>query len=237
MSFQELYSDLQQCERDKIFLLSGYTKSNDLQNHLRAINDTIYDLSNKVFLASKNENIYWSHCSTETYFKNYDNRFNEFLNNDFNEIHNEIEFIESEINTLKNFEKHFSNTNYHPDLIYSFKKKIKLLEDKLETLNPSNAEILIDYSDSTPIEKIIFLHKVGILNYLKKISPFNLTTNKLAEYLSAITGENASTLQSYINPIFNSTAGQKNNPLNSNSAVKKVSNKLSDMGFSDKNTN
>ena len=47
MSFQELYSDLQQCERDKIFLLSGYTKSNDLQNHLRAINDTIFLSSDK----------------------------------------------------------------------------------------------------------------------------------------------------------------------------------------------
>lgn len=237
MNFQELYNNLKECERDKESLLIKESTSSNLTEHLETINEHIFHLSLKVFLASKNENFYWSHCSTETYFKNYDNRFNEYLNNDFNKIHNEIEFIESEINKLKNIEKHFSRTNYHPDLIYPIRKKIKLLENKLETLNPSNAEILIDYSDSTCGEKIIFLHEVGILNYLKKTSPFNLSTNKLAEYLSAITGENSTTLQSYINPIINSTAGQKNNPLNSNSAVKKVSNKLSDMGFSDKNTN
>ncbi|RAR74230.1 hypothetical protein [Flavobacterium aciduliphilum] len=237
MSFQELYSNLQECERDQIFLLSGDTISNDLKNHLSAINDTIFDLSHKVFLASKKENIYWSYCSTETYFKNYDNRLNEFLNNDFNEIHNEIEFIESEINILKNSERNFSNTNYHPDLIYPIRKKIKLLENKMETLNPSNVEKLIDYSDTSCGEKIIFLHQVGVLDYLKKLSPFNLSINKLAEYLSAITGENATTLQSYINPIFSPTSGQKNNPLNSNPAVKKVSKKLADMGFSANKTN
>lgn len=237
MSFQKLYSDLQECERDKMFLLSGDTISNDLQNHLRAINDTIFDLSYKVFLASKNQNIYWSHCSTETYFNNYENRFNESLNNDFNEIHNEIEFIESEINTLKNLEMHFSDSNYHPDLMYPIRKKIKLLENKMEALNPSNAEILIDYSDSSCVDKIIFLHQVGVLDYLKKLSPFNLSTNKLAEYLSAITGENARTLQSYLNPIFNSTTVQSNNPLDTKSTVKKVLNKLAIMGFSKKNTN
>lgn len=237
MSFQKLYSDLQECERDKMFLLSGDTISNDLQNHLRAINDTIFDLSHKVFLTSKSENAYWGYCSTETYFNNYENRYNESLNNDFNEIHNEIKFIESEINTLKNLEMHFSDSNYHPDLMYPIRKKIKLLENKMEVLNPSNAEILIDYSDSSGVDKIIFLHQVGVLDYLKKLSPFNLSTNKLAEYLSAITGENAKTLQSYLNPIFNSTTVQSNNPLDTKSTVKKVLNKLAIMGFSKKNTN
>lgn len=237
MSFQELFKSLMECENEKQLLLSGESTSSNLIEHLEAIKEHVFYLSNEVFLASKNENIYWSYCSTETYFKNYDNRFNEFLNNDFNEIHNEIEFIESEINTLKNLERNFSNTNYHPDLVYPIRKKIKLLENKMELLNPTNTEILIDYSDTSCGEKIIFLHQVGILDYLKKLSPFNLSINKLAEYLSAITGENATTLQSYINPIFSPTSGQKNNPLNSNSAVKKVSIKLADIGFSAKKTN
>ena len=118
---------------------------------------------------------------------------------------------------------HFSDSNYHPDLMCPIRKKIKLLENKMEVLNPSNAEILIDYNDSSCREKIIFLHQVGILDYLKKFSPFNLSINKLAEYLSAITGENATTLQSYINPIFSPTSGQKNNPLNSNLASTRLS--------------
>jgi hypothetical protein len=237
MSFQELFKSLMECENEKLSLLSGESTSSNLIEHLEAIKEHVFYLSHEVFLASKKENVYWNYCSTETYLIVYDSRFKEAMNNDFNKIHNEVEFVESEINTLKNLEKHFSNTNYHPDLIYPIRKKIKLLENKMETLNPSNAEILIDYNDSSCGEKIIFLHQVGVLDYLKKLSPFNLSTNKLAEYLSAITGENSTTLQSYINPIINSTSGQKNNPLNSNSAIKKVSKKLSDMGFSDKNTN
>lgn len=237
MSFQELFKSLMECENEKQLLLSGESTSSNLIEHLEAIKEHVFYLSNEVFLASKSENIYWSYCSTETYFKNYDNRFNEFINNDFNEIHNESEFIESEINTLKNLERNFSNTNYHPDLIYPIRKKIKLLENKMELLNPSNTEILIDYSDTSCGEKIIFLHQVGVLDYLKKHSPFNLSINKLAEYLSAITGENATTLQSYINPIFSPTSSQKNNPLNSNPAVKKVSKKLADIGFSANKTN
>jgi hypothetical protein len=236
MSFQDLYSDLNECEIEIIGLISGDSISADLQNHLKAINETIYDLSYKVFLASKVENVYWSHCSTETYLKTFEARYNEALKNDFNTICNEIEFINSEIKALIQLEKNFSNTNYHPDLIYPIRKKIKLLENKMETLNPSNAEILIDYNDSSCVEKIIFLHQVGILDYLKTISPFNLSTNKLAEYLSAITGEKVTTLQSNLNPIFNPTTSQKNNPLNSSSAVKKISDKLTNMGFSLKKT-
>ena len=237
MSFKELFKSFKERENEKLSLLSGELTSSNLNKHLEAIKEEIFYLSHEVFLASKSENAYWSYCSTETYFENYNNRYNESLKNDFNEIHNESEFVESEITTLKNLEKHFGNTNYHPDLMYPIRKKIKLLEYKLETLNPTGTEILIDYSNSSCVEKIIFLHQVGVLDYLRKLSPFNLSTNKLAEYLSSITGEKAITLQSNINPIFNSTTSQKNNPLNTKSTVKKVLNKLAIMGFSVKNTN
>lgn len=237
MSFQELYEKLEGLENDRQSLLSGESTSSNLIKHLEAIKEGVFYLSHEVFLASKSESIYWTYCSTETYLTTYEARYNEALKNDFSIICNEIEFIHSEIKSLKQLEKNFSNTNYHPDLIYPIRKKIKLLENKMEEINPTVKEKLLDFSESTGSEKIIFLHQVGVLDYLRKLSLFNLSTNKLAEYLSAITGEKSTTLQSYINPIINSTSGQKNNPLNSNSAVKKVSKKLANMGFSVKNTN
>lgn len=237
MIFKELYSSLKDCENDREMLLNGEVTSSKLNDHLIDLKKSIFYLSHDVFLASKKENIYWSHCCTETYFKNYSKRFKEALINDYSKICNETDFIESEINTLKHLEKTFSDTYYHPELIYPINKKIKLLQNKIETLSSAIKDPLIDYSDSSVAEKIIFLHQVGILDYLKKLSPFNSSTNKLAEYLSAITNEKPTTLQSYLNPINNPTTSQKNNPLNSNSAVKKVSGKLNNIGFFSKNSN
>jgi hypothetical protein len=92
----------------------------------------------------------------------------------------------------------------------------------------------IDLSDTTAAEKIIYLHKTGILEFLGKIQPFNTSTNKLASLLSAITGENQLTIQSAINPIVNKDSGQKNNPLNTEKTVSKVENQLVNLGFKSK---
>lgn len=92
---------------------------------------------------------------------------------------------------------------------------------------------LIDYSNSNGTEKIIFLQRLGVIDFLKEKTLFQTSTNKLAEYLSAVTGERTDTLQSYLNPIINKNVSQKNNPLNTISTVNKVENKLINMGFKD----
>ncbi len=92
---------------------------------------------------------------------------------------------------------------------------------------------LIDYSNSNGTEKIIFLQRLGVIDFLKEKTLFQTSTNKLAEYLSAVTGEKTDTLQSYLNPIINKNVSQKNNPLNTISTVNKVENKLINMGFKD----
>ncbi len=92
-------------------------------------------------------------------------------------------------------------------------------------------EILLDYSDSSGREKIVFLHKLGVIDFLKEKKLFLSSTNKLAEYLSAVTGEKLSTLQSYLNPMFSKDTIAKNNPLKSDKLVKTVEQKLISMGF------
>lgn len=90
---------------------------------------------------------------------------------------------------------------------------------------------IIDLSNSNGTEKIIFLEKLGVLDYLKNKEPFNRSTNALASVISGFTGIDSKTVQSYINPINNPTVIQKNNPLNSKKTVQRVNQKLLNIGF------
>lgn len=91
-------------------------------------------------------------------------------------------------------------------------------------------EIFLDYSDNSAAEKIVFLYELGILEFLMKKEPFNTSTNKLAEVVTAFTGINQTTAQSYLNPIFSSGVDSKNNPLTPKQ-TKTVTEKLIKMGF------
>lgn len=104
---------------------------------------------------------------------------------------------------------------------------------ELEKLNNNTKNLinLIDFSDSNGVEKIIVLEELGILEYLKKMEPFNSSTNKMASAISYITGMNATTVQSKLNPIYSTSTLQKNNPLNNKNAVTKVRSKLSNLDF------
>ncbi|MGM1056490.1 MAG: hypothetical protein ACQEWG_11445 [Bacteroidota bacterium] len=88
-----------------------------------------------------------------------------------------------------------------------------------------------DISSTKGTEKIIYLQKLGILDYLKEHEPFRSSTNALAAVVGAITGISKVTAQSYLNPISNPTTDQKNNPLNSTSKVEKIRQTLINLGF------
>lgn len=97
-------------------------------------------------------------------------------------------------------------------------------------LKPEVPEFTVDYSDTKASEKIVFLHQLGIINYLRTKSPFNASTNKLAEVISAFTGIPQTTAQSYINPIISKDVIGKNNPLKEK-CMTIVKQKLTNMGY------
>ncbi|HLF50926.1 hypothetical protein [Flavobacterium sp.] len=90
---------------------------------------------------------------------------------------------------------------------------------------------VIDLNNTTATEKIIYLQKLGIIDFLKAKQPFQSSTNSLATVLSAIIGEKATTIQPMINPIVSKDVDSKNNPLNSRKAVNRVEQQLVKMGF------
>lgn len=113
-------------------------------------------------------------------------------------------------------------------------KKNELLENKNKHSNPSNSiptSIISDLSDTIGTEKIIMLHKLGVLEFLKQKEPFNLSTNALASAISGITGIKQQSVYPMINPIFNPENDQKNNPLTTDKTVNKVIQKLINLGF------
>lgn len=202
------------------------TKKEEL---ITTVKENIFLLTVELFNLTKNENCFWEYCDFNTYNNFYIIRMNDFINDD-NPLHNsEEDFIISELNLLKNQLKNFKEY-YSNELKKPIIKKIKYLEHKQIAINNIEDES-IDFSDSKANEKIVFLHKLGVLDFLKEKSPFNTSNNSLATILSAITGENTTTIQPYLNPIYSKNVDQLKNPLQNDKLVFKVNKKLLDIGF------
>jgi hypothetical protein len=131
---------------------------------------------------------------------------------------------------------------YYDDETYSYYDELTTTETKYsiiekQELNNVNTETIrkevsgIDLSDAKGTEKIIMLHKLGVLDFLKEQEPFKYSINALASAISGITGEKQTVIQSYINPIFSKSVGQKNNPLATEKTVNKVTQKLISIGY------
>ena len=105
------------------------------------------------------------------------------------------------------------------------KYSLEPIKHSLET----KEEVLMNYSDSKLTEKIIALDEMGVLDFLKAKEPFNMSTNRLAEYLSLCLGQKASSIQSYINPIINKS-DQTKSPYNTEKTVEKTRQKLIQIG-------
>jgi hypothetical protein len=90
----------------------------------------------------------------------------------------------------------------------------------------------IDLSDSTTAtEKIIYLQKLGVIDFLRTKQPFISSINSLATVLSAVTGAKSGTIQPMLNAMLSKNVNNKNNPLNSQKPTKKVTNQLIQIRF------
>ncbi|WP_289024361.1 hypothetical protein [uncultured Salegentibacter sp.] len=131
------------------------------------------------------------------------------------------------------------NGNQKPKFIFLHKRmkelgvfvKLETLFDQNEEGNKKDNNDPVDLSGTIGTEKIIFLQELGILDKLRATEPFQSSTMALATAISALTGINATTVQSYLNPIVNSQAKQTNNPLKSNMKVEKVKQTLINLGY------
>jgi hypothetical protein len=217
----------------------------------------LFDLEKKLIYqreALSESRTYFFGCSFEVYKLNYDARLQSYLKKYFDAT--EQDFIDYELG--KKFDYYFDlrvdrydlNQKFEYSIIcdsvlmeqilFSLKARNKFLTDKLNVTATTEAiePEAIDLGDTSATEKIIYLHKLGIIDFLRTKQPFQSSTNSLATVLSAITGINPETrhIQSMLNPIFNKEVNQKNNPLNSQKTVLKVETQLKNIGFNQNET-
>ncbi len=79
-----------------------------------------------------------------------------------------------------------------------------------------------DLSETSAVQKIIYLNELGIIDFLKSKPEFRGSTNLMATILSSVTGVKANTLQSSLNRLVISDIDDKNHPYATKSTVNKV---------------
>jgi hypothetical protein len=164
----------------------------------------------------------------------YNYKFKEFNSDYFdNEIISRHEKLKKQINNslIKRFEYLCQRAKENSfDLVYNKRIETYSLERIKQLLEVKKQDSLTDYSNSKLTEKIIALNEAGILDFLRNKEPFNLSVNSLAEFLSLCLGEKTTSIQSYINAIINKS-DQSKSPYNTEKTVKKVKQKLIQIGL------
>ncbi len=92
-------------------------------------------------------------------------------------------------------------------------------------------ELLDDYSVPL-IRRIVYLEKLGIIDFLRKERPFNTSVNSIANILGSIVDAKPSSIQPLLNPLLSKDLDNKNNPLNSAKNVMAVETHLMKIGYS-----
>ena len=132
------------------------------------------------------------------------------------------------------FEEHeedYYNSEEDEEEDYFGDEKAEVEEQKevqiIQPIDEQNDE-LISMSISM---KIIYLEKLGIIDFLQKEEPFNMSINSLAKVFGRIIGAKPATVQPCLNAMLGKTIHTKNNPLNSEKNVESVEYFLSKLGY------
>lgn len=156
-------------------------------------------------------------------------------NDEINFIETEIILITESIRLIIEYQKSELEEKEEIDInkwlmeanLSSYKKIILFLETRKLELEPeSNLTEPLDLSESSAVEKILYLNELGIIDFLRTKTEFTGSTNLMATFLSAITGEKATTLQTSLNRLVNKDTEDKNHPYRTIKTVEKVKQSL-----------
>jgi hypothetical protein len=141
------------------------------------------------------------------------------------------DLIKRKLSDLPKNSRHKNNLNYQAFVEQEPDELDFYVHIGGEDEGKSNWDELIDLSDTSLIEKVIYLEKLGIIEFLRGQRPFSTSANSVANVFSAITGAKPTSLQPIINPLINKDYYNKNYPLNSKKTVISVENKLMSLGY------
>lgn len=201
------------------------------------------------------EGKYFIGCPFSIYKSTYSKRLENFINDNIKDLLDESHFVKTELrDTLEYNVNSLLGSEISAQLKKSIIRRKEFLISRLESLGfiftvvkdeygqiesvskkgtkkVIEQEPALDLSDTSLAEKIIYLKLLGVYDFLVSKEPFNMSKNKLATVISAITGEKATSIQSAINPIDHDSVSQKNNPLENDKKVLAIKLKLIEIGF------
>lgn len=103
---------------------------------------------------------------------------------------------------------------------------VNFIGDCLESLRFEEPEQTepepFDLSDTSAVEKILYLNELGIIDFLRTKPEFIASTNLMATVLSAITDIKAKTLQPSLSRLTSNDTADKNHPYRTQKTVEKV---------------
>jgi hypothetical protein len=140
-------------------------------------------------------------------------------------------FINEFIDKVRVF---FPELNMLTRISYTNVKRTQVGDEKL----PSEPyEELMEEYNIPIIRRILYLEKLGVIDFLKKERPFNTSINSMANILGHIIDAKPSSIQPLLNPLLGNDLDNKNNPLNSAKNVMAVETHLMKIGYSVKTAN
>ncbi len=98
-----------------------------------------------------------------------------------------------------------------------------------ESVNPEPEPL--DLSDTSAVEKIIYLNELGIIDFLRTKAKAGISNGGLASVLSGITGVKPETIKPSLNRLSNNDIADKNHPYSTQKTVDKIKVFLTKLGF------
>ena len=233
--------------------------SDQFENKRNEIYSTFNNDFFEIYKDSHQKKYFYKYCSSEVYQLHFNENFQKFQTIKIDV--NLMDFIIDELNIINHDFANIKNKLYLSKENYNFVKKsfikkndylentakelgYKILKSATESNFPQNTffsykfenkgdvEIpLLDLSDTTATEKIIYLEKLGIIDFLRSKKLFLSVPDKVSQVISAITGIKVESVRPMVRPIINNDFENKNNPLNSPKAVERVEKKLINIGL------
>lgn len=207
---------------------------------------------NKEYKKYTAKQTYFYGCTFSVYNDLYKSRLEKFLKNSTES--NEIGFIELELKENKKpFNEFWLDKNTKEQISIAIKRRTEFLLDKAieydykfidkalvyspESFNENELNLLEDHEIGlfSINQKIIALHKAGVLDCLRKKEPFNTNTNAMARLLAKITGDNVSSINKAITPILKQSTSSRNNPYNNEENENRVNSFFSNIGYDPNN--
>ncbi len=145
-------------------------------------------------------------------------------------------WVEIKYSVRQDFERYI----YDKDEAEIFVQKIDFEIERLnkikdiETQQPNPEPEPLDLSDTSAVEKIIYLNELGIIDFLRGKPEFMGSANLMATFLSAITDEKITTIQTSINRLINNDSDDKNHPYKAKGTVNKIRQTLIDKNIKPK---